>query len=60
MAEKKRPKAESFFQSKAPELSTSEDASRHEKADVPLKVGSPRPRAGGGQQGVCGADKVVP
>ncbi|XP_009892664.1 PREDICTED: acylamino-acid-releasing enzyme [Charadrius vociferus] len=38
VAEKKRPKAESFFQSKAPELSASnEDACRPEKADVPLK-----------------------
>ncbi|KAM6387486.1 LOW QUALITY PROTEIN: acylamino-acid-releasing enzyme [Pluvialis apricaria] len=38
VAEKKRPKAESFFQSKAPELSaSSEDTGRPEKADVPLK-----------------------
>ncbi|NXT50342.1 ACPH enzyme, partial [Pluvianellus socialis] len=61
VAEKKRPKAESFFQSKAPELSaSSEDTGRPEKADVPLKVGSPHPRAGGGQRGGRGADRVVP
>ncbi|NXA23650.1 ACPH enzyme, partial [Ibidorhyncha struthersii] len=61
VAEKKRPKAESFFQSKAPELSASnEDVGRPEKADVPLKVGSPRPRAGRGQQGGRGADRFVP
>ncbi|NWQ93971.1 ACPH enzyme, partial [Burhinus bistriatus] len=61
VAEKKRPKAESFFQSKAPELSTSnEDVGRPEKAEVPLKVGSPQPRAGRGQLGGRGADRVVP
>lgn len=44
MAEKKRPKAESFFQSKAPELGTSdEDAGLPKKNDRPLKVGSPCP-----------------
>ncbi|NXY80502.1 ACPH enzyme, partial [Glareola pratincola] len=38
VAEKKRPKAESFFQSKAPELgASSEDVGCPEKADVPLK-----------------------
>ncbi|NXJ64691.1 APEH enzyme, partial [Rostratula benghalensis] len=38
VAEKKRPKAESFFQSKTPELvSSSEDVECPEKADVPLK-----------------------
>ncbi|NWX42038.1 APEH enzyme, partial [Steatornis caripensis] len=38
VAEKKRPKAESFFQSKAPELSASdEDAGRPKKEDAPLK-----------------------
>ncbi|XP_074007514.1 acylamino-acid-releasing enzyme-like [Numenius arquata] len=38
VAEKKRPKAESFFQSKPPELGTSsEDVGCPEKADVPLK-----------------------
>ncbi|KFQ90785.1 Acylamino-acid-releasing enzyme, partial [Nipponia nippon] len=38
VAEKKRPKAESFFQSKAPELGTSdEDTGRPEKDDTPLK-----------------------
>ncbi|NWY50727.1 ACPH enzyme, partial [Chionis minor] len=61
VAEKKRPKAESFFQSKAPELGASnEDAGRPEKADIPLKVGSPHPRAGRCQQGSCRADRVVP
>ncbi|XP_065701660.1 LOW QUALITY PROTEIN: acylamino-acid-releasing enzyme-like [Patagioenas fasciata] len=38
VAEKKRPKAESFFQSKAPELSTSDEDTGHpKKEDVPLK-----------------------
>ncbi|PKU35797.1 protein bassoon [Limosa lapponica baueri] len=38
VAEKKRPKAESFFQSKPPELDASnEDVGCPEKADVPLK-----------------------
>ncbi|NXV73329.1 APEH enzyme, partial [Atlantisia rogersi] len=38
VAEKKRPKAESFFQSKAPELGTSdEEVVRPEKEDAPLK-----------------------
>ncbi|NXW34711.1 ACPH enzyme, partial [Phaetusa simplex] len=61
VAEKKRPKAESFFQSKAPELGTSsEDVGCPEKADVPLKVGSPCPGVGGVQRGSCGADRVLP
>ena len=60
MAEKKRPKAESFFQSKAPELGASdEDAGRPEK-DAPLKVGFPHPGAGGSQRGSHGADGAVP
>jgi len=49
VAEKKRPKAESFFQSKAPELDGSdEDAGSLKKEDEPLKVGSPHRGAGGG------------
>ncbi|NXU55433.1 ACPH enzyme, partial [Turnix velox] len=60
VAEKKRPKAESFFQSKAPELDTSsEDVGHSKKADVPLKVGFPWPRVGEGQQGSCGSDNVL-
>lgn len=49
VAEKKRPKAESFFQSKAPELdrSTDEDLERPEKPDAPLKVGPRHPRGDG-------------
>ncbi|NXL47271.1 ACPH enzyme, partial [Podilymbus podiceps] len=47
VAEKKRPKAESFFQSKAPKLGTSEDTGHPDKECVPLKVGSPHPRAHG-------------
>ncbi|NXE12877.1 APEH enzyme, partial [Lophotis ruficrista] len=59
VAEKKRPKAESFFQSKAPELGSSdEDTGRPEK-DVPLKVGSPRPGGGGGQLDSHRADRAV-
>ncbi|NWR61380.1 ACPH enzyme, partial [Bucorvus abyssinicus] len=61
VAEKKRPKAESFFQSKAPELGTSdEDAGHPKKEDTPLKVGSPHPGAGGGRWGSCVADGAVP
>uniref|UniRef100_A0A8C4TWZ9 Acylamino-acid-releasing enzyme n=1 Tax=Falco tinnunculus TaxID=100819 RepID=A0A8C4TWZ9_FALTI len=38
VAEKKRPKAESFFQSKAPELGTSDEDTGHpKKEDAPLK-----------------------
>lgn len=49
VAEKKRPKAESFFQSKAPEqdCSTDEDMACPEKPDAPLKVGPQHPRADG-------------
>lgn len=44
MAEKKRPKAESFFQSKAPELGTSDEDTGHpKKEDAPIKVGSSPP-----------------
>ncbi|NXP07255.1 ACPH enzyme, partial [Thinocorus orbignyianus] len=61
VAEKKRPKAESFFQSKAPNLvSSNEDVGCPEKVDVPLKVRSPRPGAGEIWWGGCGADGVVP
>ncbi|NWZ59156.1 ACPH enzyme, partial [Haliaeetus albicilla] len=61
VAEKKRPKAESFFQSKAPELGASDEDTGHpKKEDAPLKVGSPRPGAGSGRQGGCGADRAVP
>ncbi|NXX18069.1 ACPH enzyme, partial [Podargus strigoides] len=61
VAEKKRPKAESFFQSKAPELGTSdEDVGHPKKEDAPLKVGSPHPRAGRGWWGSHGADGAVP
>ncbi|NXC23057.1 ACPH enzyme, partial [Corythaeola cristata] len=61
VAEKKRPKAESFFQSKAPELGTSdEDVGHPEKKDAPLKVRSPCSGAGGGWGGSRGADGAVP
>ncbi|NWI69860.1 ACPH enzyme, partial [Todus mexicanus] len=60
VAEKKHPKAESFFQSKAPELGASdEDTGRPEK-DAPLKVGSPRPGAGSSWWGSRGSDGAVP
>lgn len=61
VAEKKRPKAESFFQSKAPELGASDEDTGHpKKEDAPLKVGSPRPGAGSGRRGGRGADRAVP
>lgn len=61
MAEKKRPKAESFFQSKAPELSTSdEDTGYPKKEDVPLKVGFPLPEPVGASRSGHGAERVVP
>lgn len=61
MAEKKRPKAESFFESKAPELGTSEEDTGHpKKEDAPVKVGSPHPGSGGGWLCGCGADQAVP
>ncbi|NWS20255.1 ACPH enzyme, partial [Pachyramphus minor] len=61
VAEKKRPKTESFFQSKAPELGTSdEDTGQPKKEDAPLKVGFAPPGAGGGWPGGCGADGAVP
>ncbi|NWX30081.1 ACPH enzyme, partial [Notiomystis cincta] len=61
VAEKKRPKAESFFQSKAPELSTSDEDTAHpKKEDAPLKVGPPHPGSGGGWLCGCGADEAVP
>ncbi|NXJ92813.1 ACPH enzyme, partial [Corythaixoides concolor] len=61
VAEKKRPKAESFFQSKAPELGTSdEDVGHPEKKDSPLKVRSPCSGAGRGRWGSHGADGAVP
>lgn len=61
MAEKKRPKAESFFQSKVLELGTSdEDTGDPKKEDAPIKVGSPQPRSSGGWLCGCGVDQVVP
>ncbi|NXS69568.1 ACPH enzyme, partial [Pandion haliaetus] len=61
VAEKKRPKAESFFQSKAPELGASDEDMEHpKKEDVPLKVGSPCPGAGSGYRGGHGADGAIP
>ncbi|NWR37980.1 ACPH enzyme, partial [Tachuris rubrigastra] len=61
VAEKKRPKTESFFQSKAPELGTSdEDTGQPKKEDVPLKVRFTPPGAGGGWPGGSGADGDVP
>lgn len=61
MAEKKRPKAESFFQSKAPELGTSdEDTGRPKKEDAPVKVRCPHPGSAGGWLCGCGADQPVP
>ncbi|NXG76872.1 ACPH enzyme, partial [Baryphthengus martii] len=60
VAEKKRPKVESFFQSKAPELGTSDEDTGHpKKEDAPLKVGSPCPGAGRGQWGSRGSDGTV-
>ncbi|NWX16104.1 ACPH enzyme, partial [Aegotheles bennettii] len=60
VAEKKRPKAESFFQSKAPELGTSnEDVGHPKKEDAPLKVGPPLARVVWGQRGGRGADGTV-
>ncbi|NXV94417.1 ACPH enzyme, partial [Calonectris borealis] len=60
VAEKKRPKAESFFQSKAPELGPSdEDAGRPGKDDAPLKVGSPSPGPVGAGGSSHGADGTV-
>ncbi|NWR23446.1 ACPH enzyme, partial [Emberiza fucata] len=61
VAEKKRPKAESFFQSKAPELGTSDEDTGHpKKEDAPVKVGSPYPGSAGGWLCGCGADQIVP
>ncbi|NXB81421.1 ACPH enzyme, partial [Donacobius atricapilla] len=61
VAEKKRPKAESFFQSKVPELGTSdEDMGHPKKEDAPIKVGSPHPGSAGGWLCGCGADQAVP
>ncbi|NXF43036.1 ACPH enzyme, partial [Oceanites oceanicus] len=60
VAEKKRPKAESFFQSKTPELGTSnEDVGHPGKDDVPLKVRSPCLRLVGDGGGGHGADGAV-
>ncbi|NWW02607.1 ACPH enzyme, partial [Oreocharis arfaki] len=60
VAEKKRPKAESFFESKAPELGTSdEDMGHPKKADAPVKVESPHPGSGGGSLCGCGTDQAV-
>lgn len=46
VAEKKRPKAESFFQTKAPELdgSADEELECPKKTDAPIKVGPHHPR----------------
>lgn len=61
MAEKKRPKAESFFQSKVPEQSSSDEDTGHpKKEDAPIKVGSPHPGSAGGWLCGCGADQAVP
>lgn len=61
MAEKKRPKAESFFQSKAPELGTSDEDTGHpKKEDAPVKVRCPHPGSAGGWLCGCGADQPVP
>ncbi|NWT16861.1 ACPH enzyme, partial [Vireo altiloquus] len=61
VAEKKRPKAESFFESKAPELGTSdEDMGHPKKEDAPVKVGFPHPGSGGGWLCGCVADQAVP
>ncbi|NWQ81887.1 APEH enzyme, partial [Columbina picui] len=61
VAEKKRPKAESFFQSKAPELSTSDEDTGHpKKEDAPLKVGSPLPEPVEASGSGYVADGVVP